>query len=58
MRTGGNMYIYRGIQHTATPSISNSVTSGIYRGSKWNSDTQDKNPIPSSGTYRGVRWGN
>ena len=51
------MYIYRGVAH-AIPSTSNPVTSGIYRGSKWTSDSKEKNPKPTSGTYRGIKWGN
>ena len=51
------MYIYRGVTH-AIPSTSDPVTSGIYRGSKWTSDSKEKNPKPTSGTYRGIKWGN
>ena len=54
-----NYLVYRGTKYQQKELPEEVIPNGpyFYRGSKWTGDMVRKQPQPTAGVYRGVRWG-
>ena len=54
-----NYLVYRGTKYQQEQLPEEVIPNGpyFYRGSKWTRDMVRKQPQPTAGVYRGVRWG-